>query len=79
MNDKSTPDNLEELFPSFETGKSIATRKASGANIQAIAPVVPWLAGGSADLAPSNNTIINGSPSISDVDYGGRYFHFGIR
>jgi transketolase len=62
----------------FETGTSVATRKASGAAINALAPRVPGLVGGSADLAPSNNTYIDGSPEMQD-DPAGRNIRFGVR
>jgi len=47
--------------------------------LNAIAPKIPELIGGSADLASSTNTIVKGAPSISADDYSGRNFHFGIR
>ncbi len=79
MMKRSLPDDLEKLFPKFEPGKSVATRKASGDTIQALAAAIPHLVGGSADLAPSNNTFIKGSPAIQANDFLGRNFHFGIR
>ena len=57
----------------------IATRKASQDVIQWAAAQVPELVGGSADLAPSTLTLINGGGSVEKGDYGGRNFHFGIR
>ena len=57
----------------------IATRKASNEVIQWAAAKVPELVGGSADLAPSTLTLINGGGSVEAGDYGGRNFHFGIR
>nr|WP_205862653.1 transketolase [Planosporangium thailandense] len=79
---------LESLpeFPADEKG--IATRAASGKVINAIAPVLPELWGGSADLAESNNTTIEGAPSFVPPehatkafpgDWYGRTLHFGIR
>ena len=62
----------------FEVGASVATRKASGAAINAIAPAYPSLLGGSADLAPSTNTLIDDSPEFQD-DPAGRNFRFGVR
>ncbi|MBV9487258.1 MAG: transketolase, partial [Frankiaceae bacterium] len=74
-------------FPADEKG--VATRKASGAAIQAIAKTVPELWGGSADLAESNNTTIEGAPSFLPLNratkmwkadpLAGRVLHFGIR
>ncbi len=57
----------------------IATRKASNEVIQWAAAQVPELVGGSADLAPSTLTLINGGGSVEAGDYSGRNFHFGIR
>ena len=62
----------------FAVGTSVATRKASGKAINTIAPRYPRLLGGSADLAPSTNTLIDGSPEFQD-DYSGRNFRFGVR
>lgn len=80
---------LDELEASFEVGSSVATRKASGAVINALAPVMPELWGGSADLGGSNNTVIKGADSFApakfatstwpDVSEGGRIIHFGVR
>jgi len=58
---------------------SIATRAASGKVLNAIAKRVPCLLGGSADLAPSTNTLIAGSPDQSSHDPGGRNLRFGVR
>jgi transketolase len=63
--------------PDFEG--SVATRTASGAVIQELAAAMPGLVGGSADLAPSNNTWIDGSPAFSAQHPEGRNFHFGVR
>jgi transketolase len=57
----------------------IATRKASNEVIQWAAEQVPELVGGSADLAPSTLTLINGGGSVEAGEYGGRNLHFGIR
>jgi transketolase len=59
--------------------KPLATRSASGQAINAIAPHVPWLIGGSADLAGSNNTLIESAESFSAANYAGRNLHFGVR
>ncbi len=63
----------------YETGQSIATRQASQAVINDIAARFPSLLGGSADLAPSTNTLIDASGDFGAADRGGRNFHFGIR
>ncbi len=73
------PDNWEDALPSFEAGDSQATRNASGATLNALAPVIPNLIGGSADLAPSNKTIISGSPDFQPDLYAGRNVRFGVR
>jgi transketolase len=57
----------------------IATRKASNEVIQWVASKIPEFVGGSADLAPSTLTLINGGGSVEKGDYSGRNFHFGIR
>jgi len=57
----------------------MATRQASGQTLNAIAPVIPNLIGGSADLAPSNNTYLKNYPVFSKDNYAGRNFHFGVR
>jgi len=70
----------EDLIPAFTTDNgSVASRAASGIVLNAIAPMIPELVGGSADLASSTNTIVKGAPSISAENYAGRNFHFGIR
>ena len=66
-----------ELKPADEKG--MATRKASEAAIQWAAAGVHELVGGSADLAGSTNTIIDGADSVAAGEYGGRNLHFGIR
>jgi transketolase len=73
------PSGWDHVLPSFPPGSSQATRQASGATLNALAPVVPELIGGSADLAPSNDTLLAGEPSVARGSYGGRNLHFGIR
>jgi len=74
------PQDWKNNLPVFSgTDKAIATRSASGKVINAIAAALPQLIGGSADLAPSTNTLIDGATSFSAENYGGRNFHFGIR
>ncbi len=62
-----------------EKQPKVATRQASGAVLQALAPVLPTLLGGSADLTPSNNTRTKESKSVSADDYSGNYMHWGVR
>ncbi|MCU1310150.1 MAG: Transketolase [Candidatus Angelobacter sp.] len=59
--------------------KGLATRESSGKVENAIAPLVPWFLGGSADLAPSTKTLIAGETDFESGHYGGRNFHWGIR
>ncbi len=73
------PAGWQDALPTFEPGTSIATRASSGTTIQALADAIPELVGGSADLAPSNNTNMKKYGSVSRDTYGGRNFHFGIR
>ncbi|GAA4825773.1 transketolase [Nocardioides caeni] len=90
IKDRRLPDGIEDALPVFEAdAKGVATRAASGKVINAIAPVMPELWGGSADLAGSNNTTIKDAPSFLPTDrsveewqgdpYQGRVLHFGIR
>jgi len=73
-------DSWIEKLPKFENyGESIATRSASGAVLNAIAPELPTLFGGSADLTPSNNTDIKGSPDFSADSPKGSYIRYGVR
>ncbi len=85
---KELPTGWTEALPAFETGASMATRKASGEVLSALAPVLPELWGGSADLAESNNTTMKGEPSFIPEEFQtrefpggpyGRTLHFGIR
>ncbi len=82
------PGGLEAALPVFEAGTEIATRAASGKVINAIAAVMPELWGGSADLAESNNTTIEGGGSFVPAKWqvahwtptkAGRILHFGVR
>ena len=74
------PAGLREKLPVFESSEgSLATRSASGKVINAIAEAIPELIGGSADLAPSNNTMVSGQDSIQGSKMDGRNMHFGIR
>lgn len=73
------PDEWEEILPIFEAGNSLATRASSGQTLNAIAPYVPQLVGGSADLTESNKTDLKGEEALSSGEFGGRYIHFGIR
>jgi len=73
------PAGWEDHLPKFEDPKSVATRVSSGEVINALAPVLPMLIGGSADLGVSNNTDIKSSYSFEAGEYDGRILHFGVR
>ncbi|MBJ7354050.1 MAG: transketolase [Thermoleophilaceae bacterium] len=74
------PDGWDAEIPTFSPDdKPVATRKASEAVIQWAAKQVPELVGGSADLAPSNLTLMADAGSVQAGDWGGRNLHFGIR
>jgi transketolase len=70
----------QATIPTFShTEKPMATRQASGKVLNALSPVLPTLLGGSADLAPSTNTLIKGEKDFGPGNYGSRNFHFGVR
>jgi len=82
------PEGVDAALPSFPAGTDVATRAASGKVLSALGPVIPELWGGSADLAESNNTTIEGVPSFIPTEHSthewsgnpyGRTLHFGIR
>lgn len=74
------PDGWDQDLPVFPAdAKGMATRSASGKVINALAAKLPELIGGSADLAPSNNTWIQGSLDFQKKTPEGRNFHFGVR
>ncbi len=77
---KTMPAGWDKALPVFPAdAKGMASRVASGKVINAIAPAVPWFIGGSADLAPSTKTNIDGMDSLEADSPGGRNMHFGIR
>ena len=74
------PAGWDEGLPAFAHGDpALATRAASGKVLQALGPRVTNLLGGSADLTPSNNTTLPGTPTVQAASPEGRYFHFGVR
>ncbi|GAA2507877.1 MAG: transketolase [Kocuria sp.] len=88
IKNEELPENYAAAFPTFPAGKAVASRKASGEVINAIAGTFPELWGGSADLAGSNNTTIEGADSFIPQSRStakwkgspyGRVLHFGIR
>jgi transketolase len=81
MWERKLPENWEEVLPSFDPGAGgVATRSASGQVINALAPVIPSLLGGSADLHASNNTLVKGEePLQADNNHTGRNIYYGVR
>ncbi|GAG28662.1 unnamed protein product, partial [marine sediment metagenome] len=82
MQHRQLPDGWDKDIPAFEAdGKGMATRVASGKVLNAVAKNMPWLMGGSADLAPSNKTLLTmeGARDFAADDYSGRNFRFGVR
>jgi len=74
------PEDWDGDLPAYAPGDGpLATRKASGAALNALAERLPRLIGGSADLAPSNNTLIDGEEAFEAGNPGGRNLHFGVR
>ena len=82
MQQRHLPDGWDKDLPEFPAdAKGIAGRDSSGKVLNALARNVPWLLGGSADLAPSTKTRLTfeGAGDFSALDYSGRNLHFGIR
>lgn len=82
MQQGELPVGWDRDVPSFPTdAKGLATRDSGGKVLNALAKNVPWLLGGSADLAPSTKTRLtfDGAGAFQDGHYGGRNFHFGVR
>jgi transketolase len=74
------PDGWDADLPSFVPADGpLATRQVSGQVLNAIAPYLPTLLGGSADLAPSNNTLLKQYDDITNDNFSGRNLHFGVR
>jgi transketolase len=73
------PKDWEKHLPDFTDAKPVATRVASGQVINALAPHLPMLIGGSADLGVSNNTDIKDGGDFEAGSYEGRIIHFGVR
>jgi transketolase len=74
------PEGWTDALPVFSASDGpLATRKASGAVLNALAPVLPTLIGGSADLAPSNNTLLSGYADFQRESPDGRNLRFGVR
>ena len=78
--DRKLPSEWTEHLPVFDIGDGpLATRKASGKVLNALCESIPYLVGGSADLAGSNNTYLQRLSDFSAEDAGGRNIHFGVR
>ena len=73
------PADLESHLPQFDPSKPLSTRAASGAAVNALKAVLPQLVGGSADLAPSNQTWLKSSTGLSAEDFSGSNIHYGVR
>ena len=82
MQRRDLPEGWDRQLPTFEAGpRSISGRAASGQVLNRLAQNVPWLIGGSADLAPSNKTrlVFEGAGDLAAGSAGGRNIHFGLR
>ncbi|WP_375402190.1 transketolase [uncultured Sphingomonas sp.] len=74
------PEGWDADIPVFEAdAKGVASRDSGGKVLNAMAARVPWLVGGSADLAPSTKTLIKDGGSFEAADYGNRNMHYGVR
>ncbi len=82
MQRRQLPDGWDKNLPNFPAdAKGMATRESSGKVLNALANNIPWLVGGSADLATSNKTALTfeGAGDFQAGSYAGRNFHFGVR
>jgi len=79
MFERRLPDDLSSLLPAFRGDKPMATRQASGRLLNAVAQSVPSLVGGSADLAGSNNTLLDDGGTIERGKFDGRNLYYGVR
>jgi transketolase len=77
---RELPEGWDAEIPTFAAdAKGMASRISSGKVLNSLAARLPWLIGGSADLAPSTMTLLAKSDSFAAGNYGGRNLHFGIR
>jgi transketolase len=82
MQRRELPDGWDKNLPTFPADpKGVATRESSGKTLNALAKNIPWLIGGSADLATSNKTTLTfeGAGDFQPGEYAGRNLHFGVR
>jgi transketolase len=82
MKRRELPDGWDKNLPTFPAdAKGVATRDSSGKVLNAVAQSIPWMIGGSADLATSNKTTLkfDGAGDFQAGEYAGRNLHFGVR
>jgi transketolase len=80
MQKRALPDGWAENLPTFPAdAKGMASRESSGKTVNALAKNIPWLVGGSADLAKSNKTNLDGAGEYLPGEYAGRNVHYGVR
>ncbi len=80
MQRRALPDGWDKNLPSFAAdAKGMATRESSGKVLNALAKNIPWLVGGSADLAKSNKTNLEDAGEFFPAEFNGRNVHFGVR
>ncbi len=79
MHENKLPEGWEKLLPEFSPEEKLATRKASSKVLHAVVGKMPFLVGGSADLAPSTGTEVKHATDFTSRNYGGANFRFGVR
>jgi len=80
MQKRALPDGWDKNLPIFPAdAKGMASRESSGKTVNALAKNIPWLVGGSADLAKSNKTNLDGAGEYLPGEYAGRNVHYGVR
>ena len=80
MQKRALPDGWDKSLPTFPAdAKGMASRESSGKTVNALAKNIPWLVGGSADLAKSNKTNLDGAGEYLPGEYAGRNVHYGVR
>jgi transketolase, bacterial and yeast len=80
MQKRALPDGWDKNLPTFPAdAKGMASRESSGKTVNALAKHIPWLIGGSADLAKSNKTNLDGAGEFLPGEYAGRNVHYGVR
>jgi len=80
MQKRELPEGWDKNLPSFPSdAKGMGSRESSGKAVNALAKNIPWLIGGSADLAKSNKTNLDGAGEFLPGEYHGRNIHYGVR